>query len=195
MRSTIVCGVQAEASHATFPNRPCGLKASTSAMSANVNVIEYCVQHSMPAGSPVDGRYDAEKVSTSATRSEPGGGAQERAHPADDHDDERVEQPEPVLPRGDATLRGADRPAHGRQRRADDEGDREGALDVDPERRRHLPVVYARTDDHPRSRAVEPCPERDSDDDAEREDEPGGSASTGRRRAAGRSGAPSSPAT
>ena len=40
-------------------------------MRAKVNVIEYCVQHSMPAGSPVDGRYEAENVSTSATRIEP----------------------------------------------------------------------------------------------------------------------------
>ena len=42
-------------------------------------------------------------------------------------------------------------------------------LDVDAERRRHLPVVDARADDHPRLRAVEPQPEREPDEDAQAE--------------------------
>ena len=51
---------------------------------------------------------------------------------------------------------------------------RERALDVDAERRGHLPVVDPGPDDHPGPRAVEPCPEDDSDDDAEREDRQAG---------------------
>ena len=55
------------------------------------------------------------------------------------------------------------------ERRADDEGDREGLLDVDPERRGHLLVVDAGADDHAGLRPVEPEPEPDADRDADRE--------------------------
>src|SRR5439155_13018841 len=58
--------------------------------------------------------------------------------------------------------------------RAEHERDRESALDVDPERRRHLLVVDAGADDHARLRPVEPQPQGETDRDPKPEhDEPG----------------------
>ena len=48
--------------HPGLPNRPCGRNARTSAISANVTTIEYCVQQS----APVVGRYVALKLRTNA---------------------------------------------------------------------------------------------------------------------------------
>ena len=157
-------GVQRGA-QAALPKSPCGRKASTSAMSANVRTIEYWVQHSIP----VVGRYDGREGEHEGEQDRARGRAEERAHAADDHDHERVQQPLAVLSRRDVRLRGADDSAEGGERRADDEGDREGVLDVDPQRRRHLPVVHAGADDHPRPGPVEPEPEGDAHGDADRE--------------------------
>ena len=49
-----------EPRHPALPKSPCGRNASTSASSANVNTIEYCVQQSLP----VVGRYAAENMNT-----------------------------------------------------------------------------------------------------------------------------------
>ena len=62
-------------------------------------------------------------------------------------------------------------PAEARQRRADDEGDREGELDVDAHRRDHVAVVDARADDHPAARALQPEPQAGADDEPEAEDD------------------------
>ena len=48
--------------HPGLPNRPCGRNARTSAISAKVTTIEYCVQQSAPAV----GRYVALKLRTNA---------------------------------------------------------------------------------------------------------------------------------
>ena len=75
----------------------------------------------------------------------------------------------PSWPGAIGALGGADDAAEGRERRADDERDREGELDVDAERRGHLAVVDACADDHARARAVEPDPEPEPDSEAEEE--------------------------
>ena len=97
--------------------------------------------------------------------------ARQRAHAADDHDDERVEKPLAVLTLRDGRLRAADDGTERGECRADDERDREGPLDVDPDRRGHLPVVDARADHHPGPRLLQPEPEDDADGDPEREDD------------------------
>ncbi len=86
-----------------LPNSPCGRKASTSASSANVRTIEYCVQQSFPTV----GRYAAENMKHEPVQQGAGSGPEQRAHAADDDDDERVEEPLSVLELGDVALRRA----------------------------------------------------------------------------------------
>src|SRR5438874_137261 len=57
-----------------------------------------------------------------------------------------------------------------RTARADDERDREGQLDVDPERRDHGAVVDTRADDHAGARPLQPEPEHESDPERDEED-------------------------
>ena len=68
--------------------------------------MEYCVQQSFP----VVGRYTAENENTSPYSSDPAAAPMQRSHAADDHDDERVQQPLAVLARRDVALRGATTP-------------------------------------------------------------------------------------
>ena len=62
----------------------------------------------MQQSAPVVGRYDAAKLSDERVQERAGGGAEDRAHAADDHDDERVEQPLAVLARARCRLRRPD---------------------------------------------------------------------------------------
>ena len=154
-----------ELRHPALPKSPCGRNASTSASSANVNTIEYCVQQSLP----VVGRYAGREHEHDPIEQRSRDGAEQRAHAADDHDHERVEQPLAVLELRDVALGRADDGAQAREAGAHDERDREDRLDVDPERRGHLAVVDAGADHHPRLRLVEPEVEREADEDAERQ--------------------------
>ena len=91
------------------------------------------------------------------------GGAEERPEAADDDDDEGVQEPLPVRPRRCTRLGSANCAAEPRQRGTDEEGDGERPLDVDAERRGHLPVVDAGANDHAGPRPVEPQPEQGAD--------------------------------
>ena len=161
--------------HAALPNSPCGRKASTSAISTNVRTIEYCVQQSVPgrrAGTRPRTRRRGRRGATRRRRrtSDP--------MPPMITTTSELSSHYAVLALRDVALRGADDGAERDERRADDERDREGHLDVDPERRGHLPVVDARANDHPGLRPVEPEPERDADRDPEREHQRAARAST-----------------
>ena len=151
--------------HPALPKRPWGRNASTSASRTNVSTIEYCEQHA----APVTGRYAAEKVRVSAYRSEPAAAPSSEPMPPTMTTTSEFKSHCASWPERDVALRGADRGPEGGERGADDEGDREGLLDIEPERRGHLAVVDAGPDDHPRLRPVQPEPEDDPDEDAERE--------------------------
>ena len=79
------------------------------------------------------------------------GRAAERPHPADDHDDQRVEQERGVLAGRERDHRAAEHAAEPGQHGAEEERGREYELHVDPERRDHVAVVDAGTHDLARS--------------------------------------------
>ncbi len=67
--------------------------------------------------------------------------------------------------------RAADDAAEAGERRADEERDRERALDVDAERAHHRAVVDAGADHHAGARLLQPEPEPDADHEREQQDQ------------------------
>jgi hypothetical protein len=96
-------------------------------------------------------------------------GACDRAHAADDDDDERGEQIAHVLARRDGERRAADDAGEAGEACADREHDHEHHMHVDASRRQHAAIVDAGADHHADARAVQHEPERDPDRDCRHE--------------------------
>src|SRR3989449_5100692 len=98
--------------------------------------------------------------------------AAERAHAADDHDDQGVDEPCRIRRvRLQSELRRAHAATEADESCSDEEGDREDQLDVDPEGGDHRAIVDAGADGHPDPGLLEPEPEPDADRDGDEEHE------------------------
>ena len=99
------------------------------------------------------------------------GCAAEATHPADDDDDEGVEQERGILPGAESDHGAAEHAAQPCERGPEEERPREHELDVDPERRDHRTVVDPGADDHAEARLLEHQHEQDPDDDRDEQHE------------------------
>ena len=99
------------------------------------------------------------------------GRAAQAAHTADDHDDQRDEQVLGVVALVDRDHRAAEHTSETGEEGADEERSGEDELDVDPERRDHVPVVDAGSHDHPVASSLDDRPEDEPNGDRRQEDE------------------------